>query len=444
MIESITLKNVATYDQTDGVQLDDLKKLNFFFGFNGSGKSTIAKFLYNLSVPIPEKLVDFNNCTQSGFDPTNEQILVFDENFTEINFNKNPLLKGVFSLNQQNTTIDSQIKDQEELIKSNNINKERKEALKNAIEADKNKNNKALLDNCWSKRNSFSTFTKISLAYSGSKPNHLDKIKRVLQTIQGTVPTIQELSDEYRRLYEKDLSIVKYSVNRELYRQVRKIESELSVILNEIIIGNEDVDISALIKTINARNWIETGIEYLKQTGNICPFCQQETIDEKLTKQFNELFDETYKKKIERISSLLAQYKKSTSDFTSNILEIQNDYNQDNITSNLYLKLQELFNSNYATIEEKIKNSNERKTIPSILNLKPELSKLIKAVNNNNKTFSELDKKRNTLTTNIWKHMADSCKNQITIFKNKEKKIFTNKLHSRQINTYIQKQYFNF
>lgn len=126
MIESITLKNVASYDQTDGVQLDNLKKLNFFFGFNGSGKSTIAKFLYNLSVPTTEKSVGFNNCTQNGFDPANEQILVFDENFTEINFNRNPLLKGVFSLNQQNETIDRQIKDQEELIKSNNKNKERR------------------------------------------------------------------------------------------------------------------------------------------------------------------------------------------------------------------------------------------------------------------------------------------------------------------------------
>lgn len=250
----------------------------------------------------------------------------------------------------------------------------------------------------------------------------MNKIKQVLQTAQGTVPTIQELSDEYRRLYEKDLSVVESSVNRKLYRQVRKIESELSVILNEIIIGNEDVDISALIKTINARNWIETGIEYLKKTGNICPFCQQETIDEKLTKQFNELFDETYKKKIEQISSLLTQYKKNTSNFISNILAIQSDYNQDNITSNLYLKLQKLFDSNYTIIEEKIKNSNERKSISSIFTLKPELSKLIEAVKENNKTFSELDDKRKILITNIWEYMADSCKDQIDIFRNKENK----------------------
>ena len=90
MINSITLKNIASYDSTNGVQLNELKKLNFFFGFNGSGKSTIAKYIYNLSLSDNEKSTDFVNCSQNGYDSENEQILVFDENFTEINFNRTP------------------------------------------------------------------------------------------------------------------------------------------------------------------------------------------------------------------------------------------------------------------------------------------------------------------------------------------------------------------
>ena len=43
-IQSITVKKVASYDNT-GVTLNNIKKLNFFIGFNGTGKSTIAKFL---------------------------------------------------------------------------------------------------------------------------------------------------------------------------------------------------------------------------------------------------------------------------------------------------------------------------------------------------------------------------------------------------------------
>ena len=44
MITKINVKNVASYNPTAGVEINDLKKVNFFFGFNGSGKSTIAKY----------------------------------------------------------------------------------------------------------------------------------------------------------------------------------------------------------------------------------------------------------------------------------------------------------------------------------------------------------------------------------------------------------------
>ncbi len=367
MIEKISLKNVASYDSIDGVQLNDLKKLNFFFGFNGSGKSTIAKFFYNLSLSDSEKSTDFNNCFQNGFNPSSEQILVFDENFTEINFNKNSFLKGVFSLNQKNGIIDIQIKGQEKLIESNKKKQEKKNILKKTIEIDKDKNENALLEYCWSQRNKFSTFSKISLAYPKSKPNHLNNIKNVLQKPLGTIPTIQSLIEEYRQLYEKDLSEVKSLISRDLYKQIRNIENELNILLNEIIVGNEDIDISALIKTLNSRNWIEKGVEFLKQTGNICPFCQKETIDDNLKGQFNELFDETYKKKIEHLTNLFTLYKEKTLSFAENISVIQNSYNQDNITSNLYIKLKELFDSNYLKIDSKKKTQMSEKVLSQYL-----------------------------------------------------------------------------
>lgn len=422
MIENISLKDIASYDPNDGVQLNDLKKLNFFFGFNGSGKSTIAKYLYNLSLSDNEKSADFTSCSQNGFDSANEQILVFDENFTEINFIRNPLLNGVFSLNQQNGTIDSLIKNQEELIKANNKEKEKKIALKVAIEADKNKKKKDLLDFCWSQRNTFSTFSKISLPYSGSKPNHLNKLEQALQSSLGTVPTIQILTEEYRQLFEKDLSEVETSIKRDLYKQIRHTERELGALLDEIIIGNEDVDISALIKTLNSRNWVEIGVEFLKKTDSICPFCQQKTINEDLSKQFNELFDETYKKKIEQITIFLSKYKEKTSSLVTNILKIQNSYNQDNISSNLYVKLQKLFESNHEIIEDKLKNPNERKELISIVTLKSDLSKIIQMIKENNKTFAELGGKRQILIKDIWKFIASKCQGEIESFNNKKHK----------------------
>jgi wobble nucleotide-excising tRNase len=421
MIESITLKEAASYDAT-GVQINDLKKVNFFFGFNGSGKSTIAKYFYNLGLEPNNRVDQFNNCSQNGFDQTNHQILTFDENFTEINFNKNPTLKGVFSLNETNDVIDRQITKEEILINFFKEQKEKKNKLIKAIGDDNSKKETSLLESCWTLRNTFSTFTKITIPYSGSKPNHLQKLNQLLVSPLLNVPSIQQLKDKYDLLYEREISEISIKLNAKLYRKIRIIETNLNNLLQEIIIGNEDVDIAALVKSINSRSWVETGVKYLEQTDSTCPFCQKETIDEELRKQFDEFFDETYKGKIEILENLLAQYKEKSNAFLANTLSIQNVYNPNNLVSETYLQLQELFRINISIIEDKIDNANEKKNINSLLDLKPVLSTIIKSIRENNIIFSELDKNRKDLMSDIWLFIADKSKASIEIFTKKEAK----------------------
>jgi predicted ATPase len=45
MITSITIANTATYPPPPGVCLNDLPKLNYIFGANGTGKTTISRIL---------------------------------------------------------------------------------------------------------------------------------------------------------------------------------------------------------------------------------------------------------------------------------------------------------------------------------------------------------------------------------------------------------------
>ncbi len=52
MIKEIQLKNVATF--AEKVELKNLKRINFFYGANGSGKTTISKVIAN-----PD---NYNNC----------------------------------------------------------------------------------------------------------------------------------------------------------------------------------------------------------------------------------------------------------------------------------------------------------------------------------------------------------------------------------------------
>ena len=50
MIKSINIKDVATYSST-GIEIKDLKKVNFFYGANGCGKTTISNYLQDLESP---------------------------------------------------------------------------------------------------------------------------------------------------------------------------------------------------------------------------------------------------------------------------------------------------------------------------------------------------------------------------------------------------------
>ena len=46
MIEKIEIKKVASYDET-GIKIKNLKKVNFIYGANGCGKTTISNFLHD-------------------------------------------------------------------------------------------------------------------------------------------------------------------------------------------------------------------------------------------------------------------------------------------------------------------------------------------------------------------------------------------------------------
>lgn len=118
MIESITIKKVATYNET-GIQINDLKKVNFIYGANGSGKTTISNYLQNSTDP------KFANCTVTWGNAIELKTLVYNKVFRERNFGKGKL-NGIFTLGEATTEEIKVIEDKVEalkLIKADGIKK---------------------------------------------------------------------------------------------------------------------------------------------------------------------------------------------------------------------------------------------------------------------------------------------------------------------------------
>lgn len=95
MLEQIVMKNVATYSES-GVEINDLKKVNFIYGTNGCGKTTISNFLKN---PSDEK---YSQCSQKWQNDFRLKTYVYNKQFREENFGSGKI-PGVFTIGRATT-----------------------------------------------------------------------------------------------------------------------------------------------------------------------------------------------------------------------------------------------------------------------------------------------------------------------------------------------------
>ena len=93
MLDCISIKSVANFDET-GIHLDNLKKINFIYGVNASGKTTISNLIANpTNSDFEYSHIDWNhNQTLKA--------LVYNKNFRDSNFGGSSKLKGVFTLGE--------------------------------------------------------------------------------------------------------------------------------------------------------------------------------------------------------------------------------------------------------------------------------------------------------------------------------------------------------
>ncbi len=118
MLESINIKQVASYDDT-GIQITGLKKVNFIYGANGCGKTTISNFLHNIDD------VAFPNCEVTWKNTTQIKTLVYNKQFRERNYGKGKL-GGIFTLGEATadeiTVIETKV-EQLKVIKTEVVSK---------------------------------------------------------------------------------------------------------------------------------------------------------------------------------------------------------------------------------------------------------------------------------------------------------------------------------
>ncbi|WP_410877865.1 AAA family ATPase [Myroides sp. DW712] len=419
MIKSITLKNIATYDYINGVKIDNLKKINFIYGTNGCGKTTLSNFLLN---PSDEK---YMSCSIEWENETHLKTLVYNKEFRKRNFG-NGKLNGVFTLGQATTDQITIIENKTEELKKLKDEGVKKRDTQNALIQKKEALEKKFTENCWTKI--FKKYDKeFKEAFIGSmRSGELFK-SRLLDESSTNIAIwepIEVLREKARTIFgsvPQDISLIN------LIEYDRVIEIENNLIWKKIIVGKADVDIAKLIQKLNTNDWVNQGRSYIQEDDNSCPFCQQQTITNDFKNQLETYFDENYLNDINSIKD----YKREYNSLTENLINQLNDIEQREKSSidtkldvdkfSAYLKtLISQISINNEFLNNKIK---EPSRIVEMTLLKEQFDLIKGLISNANSEIVKhngivanfITEKKN-LVNSVWKFLIEEFKAEINLF----------------------------
>lgn len=403
MITEIEIKDCASYDPT-GIVLKDLKEINFIYGANGSGKTTISNVIANLQ--------SFPKCQISWKNNLELKPYVYNRNFIDVNFSKSKYLKGVFTLGKGGKDAKDQID-----AKKAEIDKVNADIVANVAGIEKQKTEKELNEttfegDCWVKYQQLKDIFKPAFKGCSYKNTFKDRCKAEANNTAALLD-LEVLKEKANRIYsgstepKVDISLFDFRILE---------ETEAHLIWGKKILGKEDVDIAAMIKKLNNSDWVKQGRPFYSVNDGFCPFCQQKTPDN-LESKLNEYFNETYVNQLKTLTDQKAEYATKTSLLVSEIASLLNSKNDmvDNVRLEELKKMVEIkIEANKGKIEAKIKEPSSTITFDTIKTELDLINELIttakKKIELHNQTVKNITRESSQLTKEVWRYIIEQLK----------------------------------
>lgn len=415
MIQSIKIRNVATYDNT-GIHIEGLRKINFIYGANGCGKTTITNFIHDITDQ------NFVSCLLTWQGGLPIKVLVYNKSFRERNFGKGKL-NGVFTLGEATA---EQIK----------IIEQKTEELK-AIKADGAKKRETLetqglkidtLENDFKEAAWTKVYKKyehvFKKAFTGSlnKENFKNRLLQEFESNTSVLEIYKDLEERAKTIFGEAPQSIPV-IGRVSFDRTTEIET--NNVWKKIIVGKADVDIAKLIQKLNINDWVNQGRDYIQD--NICPFCQEQTITEDFKRQLENFFDENYVNDIKLVKELKQEYNSLTQNLINQLNTVET--NQKNFSNtkldvdkfSAYLKT--LINQNSTNNELLSNKVKEPSRSIELVSLKEQSDLLINLIiqanaeiKKHNDIVANYPTERNKLIKAIWKFIVDEYKLEITKF----------------------------
>ena len=297
--------------------------INFFYGKNGSGKTSIGKHL-------------------KDHNPSDKELCLFNDDCIRRNIQQYGSMPGVFTITEEDAEAKKQIdaerqKQKDATAKKDDLLKQKSEA-EGALEKFKRNGRKDL-------RNAIKPWTDKypKIVYRGiTSPN--SQVEHILNDVVGEDADQKELEQRYAVAFDE--SVKTYSKLSFLGTFVGS-KDQLDLIGTPVI-SSADTPFAKFIKKLDAFDWVRTGHRmYQPNAEGVCPYCQRPLTD-KIKEQIEQCFDETYQEQISVLNRFKIEFEAKKNAIESTISANSGNEFQSDKTKELQSKCD--------TLIEKMKN----------------------------------------------------------------------------------------
>lgn len=410
MINKIHIENVATYKLNFPVEFGP-KKINFIYGANGTGKSTLAKVLNNE--------LTSSECNIEWDPNSDEELVVYNRDFVNKNFQADKALKGIFSLGEEAIEIRKEIEEKQKNIDDIEEEKNNFQKRLNRLEGEQISLRADIEQKCWNIQKTYGQeFADALKGFRGRAKVFCDEcINRANGYNSQNVLTLEELKTMYQVAFSKN------AVKADLYNKLplSEINSlDTNQLLGTVVVGKSDTPIGAFIEYLKASDWVKVGVGLAKKVPGKCPYCQQ-PLPQNIQEDIEDYFDKKYEESKKKLETYEKSYSSMISDIKSVIQEIDNrrysyiDYKEFDDKKNVLVSKLE---KNQKVIQSKLQFLSEIVEIDSVVALASELDVIIQQFNEkiakNNDIVENQKSARIECTNRVWDFLLSHCNEDIT------------------------------
>lgn len=413
---------VATY--REAAVLNDLRRINFIFGSNGVGKTTISRVI--------EQAVGHQHCQLVWQHQNPLQVMVYNRDFVQRNFEQSPNLAGVFTLGENQVQAEQEIaRLQKELDKhTDDINKLNVHLA--GVDGERGKKAELLLletqlkESCWQQKQRYDEFFQVAFTgFRASAERFKEKVLSEHQSNTADLLTFDVLNEKAKTVFDDAVQGVSLlnSLDTKVFNDLHETQ-----VLNKSVVGNEDVDIGGLIKHLGNSDWVKQGMHYHAAEPSICPFCQQST-PESFAQSLQEFFSDTYANELKTIELLHQSYQQLTHQilqFAEENLNIQNHFLDRDLYAAHFQTLNDLLQLNISLLSKKMAEPSLKIELHPVEERLSELQSIITTANTlsfeHNQIVANRTAVKSLLTQQIWRFVVNELSTTLSQYlKNKDR-----------------------